>query len=142
MKRARLSILALWIATLFAILEGGAPRILCVGPEGHAAVEETLCGTFDTGEASCALGELLAARTPPPEASCDLVGEQGDRCTDTVLQCCALTAPPPSPSAPGPFLLPPVPMPPPCPSSQPRACAGIPFPDPPVPIDTHTTLLI
>jgi hypothetical protein len=142
MKHARLSLLALWIAILFAILEGGAPRILCVGAEGHAAVEETLCGSFDTGATSCSPKEQLASRAACPEGPCELAGEQGDRCTDTVLQSSALTAPPPNPSAPGPFLLPPVPMLPPCPSGQPRACAGFPFPDPPVPIDTHTTLLI
>jgi hypothetical protein len=144
MKRASVQAMVLGIAVLFATLGGGAPRFLCVGPEGHASLEATLCGTFDVGSASCDPGQLSVRRTPGHEAPCGLAEDRCDRCTDTDLQCRAVTSALRTPSAPGPALSPPLAMLPPRPHAESSGGTGIPCssPDPPIPLDTRTSLLI
>lgn len=144
MKGTPLKTLLLGLAVLCATLGGGAPRILCVGPGGHTAVEDALCGAFGTGAFCCEPHGSGPDFAPFPRGASCFSGEQADGCTDTVLQSRALTAGARTLPAPGPVAslhaaartL----------SSPQSEHAAKPTssrqPEPSVPLDRHTALLI
>ncbi len=144
MTGARLKAIALATAVLFAVLGGGAPRILCIGPGGHAALEETLCGAFATGTSCCPTEGPATLALPCSRAAAGGVECSEDACIDTVLHPSAITATPQSVPGPAPCAAPPAKIVPSGDVSPSRPAAVPPSlrHDPPIPLDTRTTLLI
>ena len=151
MRRAPIMLSLLWTALILLAVEAGTPQFLCTGPDGHAAVEEILCGCSESGFDSCAGPDTLdsplvvaPSTSLPGSTSFNISAVPGDGCTDTLLRFHDISVAPVRSALPSPTLAPhrtifqgrQSSVYPPT-SAFPEAYVG-----PPAPLERYTTLLI